>query len=89
MERMDEYRMARRVLIERKASLGLGRGRPKLDLSWMDGVKVALGNREMTVKAARQYAKIGESWRLVTITFSKWWWRQQFNTETAASRGNC
>ena len=25
--------------------------------SWMDGVKVALGNREMTVEAARQCAK--------------------------------
>ena len=25
------------------------------ELDWMDGVKVALGNSEMTVEAARQY----------------------------------
>ena len=31
------------------------RGRPRL--GWMDGVKVALGNRGMTVEAARQCAK--------------------------------
>ena len=31
---------------------GRVRGRPRLD--WMDGVKVALGNRRMTVEAARQ-----------------------------------
>ena len=30
-------------------------GRPRL--GWMDGVKVALGNRGMTVEAARQCAK--------------------------------
>ena len=29
--------------------------RPRFD--WMDGVKVALGNRGVTVEAARQYAK--------------------------------
>ena len=46
VERMDEYRMARRVLMV-KVSGGLVRGRPKLYR--MDGVKVALGNRGMTV----------------------------------------
>ena len=30
-------------------------GRPRL--GWLDGVKVALGNRGMTVEAARQCAK--------------------------------
>ena len=51
--RMDEYRMAGRVLTE----VGGGRvcGRPRL--GWMDGVKVALGNRGMTVEAALQCAK--------------------------------
>ena len=48
VERMDEYRMARRVLIS-EVSGGLVRGRPRL--GWMDGVKVALGNRGMTVEA--------------------------------------
>ena len=54
MERMDDYRMARRVLMA-EVSGGQVRGRPRL--GWMDGVKVALGNRGMTVEAARQCAK--------------------------------
>ena len=37
------------------------RGRPKL--GWMDGVKVALGNRGMIVEAARQCAKDRKEWR--------------------------
>ena len=50
--------MARSVLM---VEVGGGRvqGRPKL--GWMDGVKVALGNRGMTVEAVRQCAKIGKS----------------------------
>ena len=40
---MDEYRG--------------GRVRGRLRLGWMDGVKVALANRGMTVEAARQCAK--------------------------------
>ena len=54
MERMDEYRMARRVLM---AEVNGGRIRRRPRLGWMDGVKVALGNRGMTVEAARQCAK--------------------------------
>ena len=38
-----------------EVSGGRVRGRPRL--SWIDGVKVALGNRGMTVEAGR---KIGE-----------------------------
>ena len=57
VERMDDYRMARRVLMA-EVSGGRGRGRPRL--GWIDGVKVALGNRIMTVEAARQCAK---EWR--------------------------
>ena len=49
VERMDEYCMASRVLMA-KVSGGWVRGRPML--GWIDGVKVALGNRGMTVKAA-------------------------------------
>ena len=55
MERMDEYRMARRVLMAEVS------GRPTL--GWMDGVKVALGNRGMTVEAARQCSKDRKEWR--------------------------
>ena len=60
VERMDDYRMARRVLMA-EVSGGWVRGRPRL--GWMDGVKVALGNRGMTVKAARQCAKDENKWR--------------------------
>ena len=39
VERMEEYRMARRVLMEfKRVSGGRVRGRPRL--GWMDGVKV-------------------------------------------------
>ena len=42
VERMDEYRMARRVLKAEVSGLRV-QGRPRL--GWIDGVKVALGNR--------------------------------------------
>ena len=48
VERMDDYRMARRVLM---AEVSLERVRARPRLGWMDGVKVALGNRGMTVEA--------------------------------------
>ena len=60
VERMDEYRIARRMLIA-EVSEGRVRGRPRL--GWMDGVKVALGNRGMTVEASRQCAKDRNEWR--------------------------
>ena len=60
VERMDDYRMARRVLMA-EVSGGRVRGRPRL--GWMDAVKVALGNRGMTVEAARQCAKDRKEWR--------------------------
>ena len=46
VERMDDYRMARRVWMA-EVSGGRVRGRPRL--GWMDCVKVALGNRGITV----------------------------------------
>ena len=46
VERMDEYRMARRLL-KADVSGGRVRGRPKLD--WMEGVKMASGSKGMTV----------------------------------------
>ena len=60
VERMDEYRMARMVLMVEVSGERV-RGRPRL--GWMDGVKVALGNRGMTVEAARQCAKDRKAWR--------------------------
>ena len=50
IERMDEHRMARRVLM---AVVSGGRVRVRPRLSWMDGVKVALGNGGMTMETAR------------------------------------
>ena len=60
VERMDDYRMARRVLMA-EVSGGRVRGRPRL--GWMDGVKVSLGNRLMTVEVGRQCAKDRKEWR--------------------------
>ena len=38
----------------------------------MDGVKVALGNRGMTVEAARKIRKSGEPWyKYVTMSFTR------------------
>ena len=51
VKRMDQYRMARRVLVAEVRG-GRIRGRPRL--GWMDDVKVAMVNRGMTVEAARQ-----------------------------------
>ena len=60
VEKMDEFRMARRVLMA-EVSGGRVRGIPRL--RWTDGVKVALGNRGMTVEALRQCAKDRQEWR--------------------------
>ena len=60
VERMDDYPMARRVSMA-EVSGGRVRGRPRL--GWMDGVKVALGNRVMVVEAARQCAKDRIEWK--------------------------
>ena len=54
VERMDYNSMARRVLMAYVSGERV-RGRPRL--GWMDGVKVTLGNRGMTVEAARQCVK--------------------------------
>ena len=54
MERMDEYRMARRVLM---AEVSGRRELRRPRLGWMDGAKVALDNRRMTVEAAHQCTK--------------------------------
>ena len=44
-----------------EVSGGQVRGRPML--GWMDAVNVALGNRRMTVEAARQCGKDRKEWR--------------------------
>ena len=52
--------MARRVLLV-EVSGGWVQGRPRL--CWMDGVKVALDNRGMTVEAEQQCTKDRKEWR--------------------------
>ena len=70
VERMNDYRMARRVLM---ANVSGGRvwGRPRL--GWMDGVKVAFGSRGMAVETARKIGRSGAPvhdgrWCKVTAT---------------------
>ena len=58
MERMDEHRMARRVLM---AEVSGGRARRRPRLGWMDGVKVALGNRGVRWRLRDSALKIGKS----------------------------
>ena len=60
VERMDECHMAKRVLMA-EVSGGQVQGRPRL--GWMDGVKVALGNRGVMVEVERQCAKDWKVWR--------------------------
>ena len=60
VERMDEYRLARKVLMA-ELSGGRVQGRPRL--GWMDGVKVALGNRGMMIEASRLCTKDHKEWR--------------------------
>ena len=59
VERMGEYRMARRVLM---AGLSGGRVRGRPRLGWMNGVKVAMGNRGMTMEKD-QCEKGRKEWR--------------------------
>ena len=60
VERMDEYRMVRRVLMAEVRERRV-RGRPRL--GWIIGVKVALAYIGMTVEAARQSTKDWKEWR--------------------------
>ena len=50
-----------RIVLMAEVSGGQVLGRP--GLGWMDCVNVALGNRGMTVEAARQCAKDRKDWR--------------------------
>ena len=50
LESMDEYRMARRVLMAEVSGGWVG-GRQRL--VWMDGLKVTLGNSGIMVEAVR------------------------------------
>ena len=72
--------MARRVLMA-KESGGWVRGRQRL--GWMNGVKVALGNRGMTVEAACQCTKDRKEWRALVLwnwmSITKPFWPEWFD----------
>ena len=51
---MDEGRLTRRVM---KAEVNGWRVRDRPRFGWIEGVKVALGNRGMAVEAARRCAR--------------------------------
>ena len=55
VQRMDEYRMARNVLMAEVTGVQV-RGK-LLRFGWIDGVKVAFGSRGTTLEAARQCGK--------------------------------
>ena len=59
VEKIYDYRKDRMMLMA-EVSGGRVRGRPRLGR--MDGVKVAMVNRVVTVEAARQYAKDRKEW---------------------------
>ena len=56
--------MTRRMLM---AVVSGGRVRGRQRLGWMDGVKVASGNRGMTVEAARKTGKSREPWYICNL----------------------
>ena len=61
VERMDMYIPYGQKCVDGRSRCGQVRVRPRLGL--MDGVKVALCNRGMTVEAAGQCAKDRKEWR--------------------------
>ena len=69
VERMGEYRMARTVLMA-EVSEGPVRGRPRL--GWMNGVKVALGNRGMTVEVRERSERVERNGAYVTECVSRY-----------------
>ena len=69
VDRMDEYRMGRRVLIAAVSSR-LVQGRPRL--FWMNGVKMVFGNRGTTVEAARKWAKDRKELRAIYEYVDGW-----------------
>ena len=59
----QNYNGINTIIMLLMAEVSEGRVRVRPRLGWMDGVKVALGNRGMTVDAARQCAKDRKAWR--------------------------
>ena len=62
VERIDEYLCQKSVY----CGVSEGRVRGRLRLGWMDGLKVSLDNRGMTVEASFVPNEDGNEWRYVT-----------------------
>ena len=62
MVRMDDGRLVKRVM-ELEVSGSRPRGRPKFGR--MDGVKQALGRRDISVELARERAMDRHDWRMI------------------------
>ena len=62
MVRMDDARLMKRV-IESEVIGSRPRGRPKFD--WMDGVKQALGRRNISLELARERVMDRREWRMI------------------------
>ena len=76
--------MAKSVLMEEVCGM-----RPRL--GWMDGVKMALGNRGIMVEAARKIGKSGEPWyicNLMSFTLPLLLGTVFFRTALLCSNGN-
>ena len=90
VERMDEYRMARGVLMV-DVSGGRLRGRPRL--GWMDGLKVALGKRrksciEIESCNTSEYFTIVCRVTRTTWCLSSHWWHME-SLEPPVPHGVC
>ena len=62
MERMDEERIAKRVM---KSDVEGNRGRGRPNLGWMDGVRSALRERGMSVEQGRQDVWDRRGWEMI------------------------
>ena len=62
MERMDEVHMAKKVIIS-SVEGNRCRGRPRL--GWMYGVRMALGEKDMSVEQSRLNALDKRRWELI------------------------
>ena len=65
LNKLNMYQLIKepaRITPRSMAEVSGGRVRERPRLGWMDGVKVALGNKGMTVETGRQCAKNRKEW---------------------------
>ena len=69
VERMDEERMAKKVMISNVEG-NTCKGRPRL--GWMDGVRMALGKRGMSMEHGKLNTLDGRRWELIVSSVKTW-----------------